>query len=303
MTELSQKIFDNYQVRKTKKQKNQFIDLMKNHFPELKIQEGGFPKNKNLILGDVSSAEVVLSAHYDTCARLPFPNLITPKNILAYLLYSIAIIIPYILIGIGINVLISQFTPNILINYIASLLFYIAVLYILFAGPANKRTANDNTSGVVTLCEIYQAMTAQQRAKTAVVFFDNEELGIIGSGYFKSVYKKEMKDKLLINFDCVSDGDNIMIGISKKARPPYWDAFVDSFTGSGDKQVLIEKAERLLYPSDQSNFKCTAAVAALNKNKIIGYYMSRIHTGKDTVFDQRNIELLKDCTIDFVEKL
>ncbi len=303
MTELSNIILDEYQVRKTKKQKTRFITLMKNHFPELQIQEGGFPKNRNLILGDVKQANVILSAHYDTCARLPFPNLITPKNILVYLLYSLLIIVPYILIGLGINIIIAQLTPNILINEIVTLLFYVLVLYFLFAGPANKHTANDNTSGVITLCEIYQAMTPKQRAKTAVIFFDNEELGILGSGYFRSVYKKEMKDKLLINYDCVSDGDHIMIGISKKARPRYWDCFVDSFIGTGEKQVLIEKAEKLLYPSDQSNFKCTAAVAALNKNKLFGYYMSRIHTGRDTVFDQKNIALLKASTISLIDKL
>ena len=105
MTELSQAIFDNYQIRKSRKQKDRFIALMQSHFPEMTVQEGGFPKNKNLILGDVREAEVVLTAHYDTCARLPFPNLITPKNIFIYLLYSIAIIIPYVLLGIGLNIL------------------------------------------------------------------------------------------------------------------------------------------------------------------------------------------------------
>lgn len=303
MTELSKTIFDQYQVRKTRKQKDRFITLMKSHFPELIVQEGGFPKNKNLILGDVKTAKVVLTAHYDTCARLPFPNLITPKNFLIYLIYSILIIIPYILVGLGLNFIIAMITENLMINYILSLIFYVAVLYLLFAGPANKRTANDNTSGVITLCEIYQAMTPEQRAKTAVVFFDNEELGILGSGYFRSIYKKEMKDKLLINYDCVSDGDHIMIGVSKKARMKYWEIFAESFTNTETKNVLIEKAERLLYPSDQSNFKCTAAVAALNKNKILGYYMSRIHTGRDTVFDENNITLLKEDTISFVNRL
>ena len=303
MTELSNIILDKYQVRKTKKQKQDFIDLLKTYFPELQVQEGGFPKNKNLILGDVSSAKVLLTAHYDTCARLPFPNLITPKNIFIYLLYSVLIIIPFIALGLGLNVLISVLNLNLIFNYIASLIFYIVVLYFLFAGPANKNTANDNTSGIITLCEIYQTMTPQQRAKSAIIFFDNEELGILGSGYFRSVYKKETKNKLLINFDCVSDGDYIMIGISKKARGTYWDAFTKNFIPTGIKQVLIEKAERLIYPSDQSNFKCTAAIAALNKNKILGYYMSRIHTAKDTVFDTQNIDLLKDSTISFVDTI
>ena len=39
MTGLSQKIFDNYQVRRTKKQKLAFIELLKNYFPDLKVEE------------------------------------------------------------------------------------------------------------------------------------------------------------------------------------------------------------------------------------------------------------------------
>lgn len=303
MTELSEIILDKYQVRKTKKQKQHFIELLQKYFPELQVQEGGFPKNRNLILGDVKRAKILLSAHYDTCACLPFPNLITPKNVFVYLLYSLLFVIPYVLIGLGLNIVISALTPNLLVNHIVSMIFYLLVLYLLFAGPANKNTANDNTSGVITLCEIYQAMTPEQRTKTAIVFFDNEELGILGSGYFRSVYKNETKNKLLINYDCVSDGDHIMIGISKKARPMYWDSFVESFTATEEKHMLIDKAEQLLYPSDQSNFKCTAAVAALNKNKIFGYYMGRIHTARDTVFDHKNITLLKNSTISFIDKI
>ena len=77
MTELSREIFENYQVRKTKKQKDTFIRWMHAHIPGLQVQEGGFPKCRNLVLGDPEKAKVILSAHYDTCARLPFPNFIT----------------------------------------------------------------------------------------------------------------------------------------------------------------------------------------------------------------------------------
>ena len=303
MTELSQKILDNYQVRKTKKQKMNFITLLKSYFPELQIQQGGFPKNRNLILGDVNQASVVLTAHYDTCAMLPFPNLIMPKNILLSILYSILIAIPFLALGLLLDYAILSLTGNMLISYIVSIIFYFFILYMAFAGPANRHTANDNTSGVITLCEIYQAMSPAQRAKAAIVFFDNEELGLVGSAFFRSKYKKAMKNKLLINFDCVSDGDHIMIAVSKRARPQYLDLFQKSYTSTEVKNTMIEKAEKLMYPSDQANFKCTAAVAALNKKKLIGYYMNKIHTARDKVFDVKNIEYLKTATVQFVDQL
>ena len=305
MTELSEKILKDYQVRKSKKQKLAFIELLKQYFPELKIQEGGFgfPKNRNIILGDVESAKVVLTAHYDTCAWLPFPNLITPKNILFYFLYSIAIAIPIIIIGCLLTFIPLLFIKDPIFFYIFYIVFYLVVIYLLLAGPANKHTANDNTSGVITLCEIYQSLTQQQRAQTAFVFFDNEELGLLGSSHFRNVYKKQMKEKLLINYDCVSDGDYFIIGVSKKARPQYWEKICTTFTSEENKTILIEKAEKLVYPSDQSNFKCTVAIAALNKHKIIGYYMTKIHTAKDTIFDENNIRILKNQTISFIDKL
>ena len=98
MTELSREIFDNYQVRKTRKQKLAFEELLQKHIPSLQVQESGFPKCRNLVIGDPEKAKVILGAHYDTCARLPFPNFITPKKPLLSILYSILIVIPPLLL-------------------------------------------------------------------------------------------------------------------------------------------------------------------------------------------------------------
>jgi len=292
MTPLSKEIFDHYQVRKTKKQKDAFIQLLKQHYPDLKVQEGGFSKSRNLILGDVEHAEFIFTAHYDTCPRLPFPNFITPKNPLLYIGYAILITVPIILTVFILSALVRFLTDDFLINYFATLFIYFGVFSFLLAGPANKHTANDNTSGVITLCELYDRLTPEERTRTAIVFFDNEESGLFGSRLFKKMYQKQMRNKLLINFDCVSDGDNILIASSKTARSKW--NIEKHFTTSGAKVPMLEKAECVFYPSDQLGFPNTVAVAALKHNRLLGYYMDRIHTAKDTVFDEANIEYL--CT-------
>ena len=43
--------------------------------------------NRNLVIGDPETAEIIITAHYDTPARLPLPNLITPRNVPVYLVY------------------------------------------------------------------------------------------------------------------------------------------------------------------------------------------------------------------------
>ena len=149
MTSLSRSILDQYQVRKTKKQKTAFIQMMQAQFPEITVQEGGFPKCRNLILGDVEKAKVILTAHYDTCSQLPVPNFIAPKNFLLTALYSILIILPMLLCMQLADVLMAYVTDAQNLHYAAALVVYLIFMTVLLAGPANKHTANDNTSGVI----------------------------------------------------------------------------------------------------------------------------------------------------------
>ena len=303
MTELSHFILESYQVRKTKAQKQRFIQLMRTHLPQLQIQEGGFLKSKNLIFGDPTTAKVLLTAHYDTCAQLPVPNFIAPRNPLLSVLYSFVLIIPIVLAALLANYLLSYVTDDYWVHYWASLVVYFGLLALILFGPANKHTANDNTSGIITLCELINAVPDDIKDKIAFVFFDNEESGLIGSALFRKKYSGQLKNILLINFDCVSDGDNILLAVSKTARKVHAQAINESFTAPDGKQILIDNAEKVYYPSDQAGFPCSIAVAALKHKRLVGYYMDRIHTNKDTVFDVENIRLLRDCTATLLQKI
>lgn len=222
MTSFSQLILSDWQVRKTKKQKLAFIRLMQSHFPELRVEESKIIHNRNLVAGDLETAEFILSAHYDTCAVLPFPNFIMPKNILITVLYSLLICIPFFLIAFGFNLLLALVTDSFFVRYWASFLLIIGlIVLVFFAGIPNKHTANDNTSGVITLCELMERMPEELRKKVLFVFFDNEENGLLGSAFFRKLHKIELKDKLILNFDCVSDGDHILLVLNKAARKKY----------------------------------------------------------------------------------
>ncbi len=303
MTALSQTILDNYQVRKTKKQKTAFISLLKEHFPLLQIQEGGFPKNRNLILGDVESAKVIITAHYDTCARLPFPNFIMPKCAPLSFLYSFVLFIPVIIAVFLLNMGLNLLTDNYWIHYTVSLCATFSLLSLMYFGPANKHNANDNTSGVITLCELMGTLSDTERNKIAFVFFDNEETGLLGSSYFRSKYKKLIKDKLLINLDCVSDGDHIMVAATKAAREQLGDAIDSSFQPKDGKSVVISKAEKVHYPSDQVGFKRSIVIAAMHHKSGFGYYLGKIHTNRDTVFDKVNISLICSSILNLLKQL
>ncbi len=304
MTELSQKILADYQVRKTKKQKTAFIDFMQREIPDLQVEEGGSPKSRNLVLGDVKNARVVLGAHYDTCAVLPFPNFLMPKNIPVSLLYSILIAVPFIAVLFLVSFLITRLTQDPLLTYIATLAVYFALYFgLLFGGVPNKHTVNDNTSGVILLCELIAICKEKNMTDVAFVFFDHEECGLLGSAYFRKRHKKEMKGKLLINFDCVSDGDHMLFVLNKPAKARYGDHLKTSFPKTDVKIPYFEKSSTTMYPSDQMGFHTAIAVSAMKKIRGLGLYLDRIHTKKDTVMDERNIAYLCEGMERFFETI
>ena len=301
MTPFSQRILSDWQVRKTKKQKLAFIRLMQSHFPELRVEESQIIHNRNLVAGDLETAEFILSAHYDTCAVLPFPNFVMPKNILMTVLYSLLICIPFFLIAFGFNFLLTLVTDNFFVHYWASFILIIGlIILVFFAGIPNRHTANDNTSGVITLCELMERMPEEMRKKVLFVFFDNEENGLLGSAFFRKLHKKELKDKLILNFDCVSDGDHILLVLNKAARKKYGGRLEAAFQSTAEKTVHLEKSSSAMYTSDQAGFPMSAAVAALKKLPLLGLYLDRIHTRRDRVFDERNIEYLCAHTLRFL---
>ena len=311
MTETTHQVLNLFQIRKTKKQKRAFAA-----FVLQKAQENGYTAytekgsygSENIVVGNIAEADVIYTAHYDTCPQLPVPNLITPKNLGLVLLYQLALSLGIIgviwtvdfLIGFGVGyfgtllgiddaALLGKFA------YILSLAGMLAIIWLLLAGPANKHTVNDNTSGVVTLLEIMQAMPDELRARAAFVFFDMEEVGLIGSVSFATMHKTLLAKKPVINFDCVSDGETMLFCVKKKAWhtvPLLEQVFVS------DETVTVDIATKgFIYPSDQLVFPCGIGVAALKKSKRGVLYLDRIHTKRDVIFREENIRYLTEKSI------
>lgn len=306
MFHIKEKMLGEFEIRKTKKQKSAFRAWLRGTLEDagfcVTTEKGNF--STNMIAGDPDTAKILLTAHYDTCPVLPFPNFITPRNIFFYLIYQVLICLPIFLIAIGGEVALLMLWED------CPLWAAMATVYILMGfmvwwimdGPANKHTANDNTSGVLTLLEIAYALPADQKHKVAFVFFDNEEKGLFGSSSFAGRHKAVKKNTLVLNFDCVSDGDHIHFFPSGKAMKDTdaMDAIRNAFPSVGYKTFTLMRG---FYPSDQKCFAKGVGVCALKHHRILGYYMDRIHTGKDTVLDERNISLLCDGTVRLVKSL
>ena len=307
MTETTKEIFLKYEIRKNKDEKKSFRNYLTSIAEEygygVKIEKPN-KSTHNVIVGNPECAKVIYTAHYDTCAAMPIPNFITPKCIPLYMLYQlfltfIVYIIPFSMMSLADTVLLASdlYILSGLV-YFVSLALMILFTYLMMCGPANKHTANDNTSGVTLLIDIMRDLPIELKDKVAFIFFDFEELGMIGSASYKRMHPKVSQSKLLINFDCVSDGDNILF-VPKKGAYYATGMIEEAFspTEKYEGKYSVEVAKKAFYPSDQMNFNRGVGVSALNKTKSGILYMNKIHTKKDTVYNEENIEFLKEGAI------
>ena len=310
MRETTREIFEKHEIRKTKEQKKIFREYLlgyaRSQGYDARVEQAG--KNvHNVIVGDPKSARVVYTAHYDTCAVMPIPNLITPKNVGLYLLYQLVLsiflyIIPFsIMIGSRHVFNITGSNALFLLLLLGGYALILAVTYLMMAGPANKHTANDNTSGVTTLIDIMTDMPRELRGDVAYIFFDLEELGLKGSKGYAARHKTLKKKMIVLNFDCVSDGQHVLFAVKKKAND-LADKIAEAFPPSNKYSVTVA-TKGVFYPSDQMCFDRGIAVSVLNKTKRGIMYMDKIHTKHDTVYDEENIEFLKAGAIELVRIL
>lgn len=289
LSDISKGVLKEYMVRKSVKEKDNFATYLKENLPEFenfKVEE--INKNKNIVIGDINNCKYVFTAHYDTPATmLFFPNFLTPKNPLVFIIYQI---IMGVLIA-GIAMLFGFLGTLINFDFRFGLLVGLFLIcHQLLYGYPNKNNYNDNTSGVITLIELYLSLSVEERKKCTFVFFDNEEKGLKGSKAFKKRYEKIMEERELINFDCVADGNHILL-IHKKISEETLNK-LSQYNNDNDKEIIIFDAKKTIYPSDQKNFKHSMGVAVFNKNKLFGYYVARLHTMFDTTFDEKNIFVL-----------
>ena len=305
MIENPMDVLNAFPVRKNKKQKQAFRDAVQSYGEGLgyavNVEKGSFGA-KNLVIGNPETAKFLITAHYDTPAALPVPNLITPCNLFTFILYQfvivglfvIAAIIPGVLVGVLLN------DPE--LAKLFSLTLYWVLLVMMLVGPANKSNANDNTSGVVTVLETARSLPAELREQVCFVLFDLEEAGLIGSASYAKAHKEQIKDQIILNCDCVGDGDELMLFPNKKTKQDalQMDALRSICGDEEGKRLALREKGFAYYPSDQKNFPSGVGIAAFRRSKWAGLYCGRIHTKKDTVLDEKNVSFLRDKLIQLV---
>lgn len=290
-----------FPVRKTEKQKQDFRSAVVAYAASFgyrcKTESGSFG-GQNLVIGDPSKAAYLVTAHYDTCARMFLPNLITPCNFWAFLGYQIFITLVITVLPVIPAILIGMYT-TFETGYIAWYFGFIGIFLLMMRGPANPTNANDNTSGVVTVLEIAKSLPTEHRHKVCFILFDMEEQGLIGSKSYRKAHKTETNNQIVLNLDCVGDGNELMIFPTKRLSKDSakMDFLRKMIHTEGEKSLKLHEKGFSVYPSDQRNFPYGAGFAAFKRKKGIGLYCDKIHTRRDTVLDENNVNMLRDRII------
>ena len=311
-----------FPIRNTKPQKQAFRDAVQAYLEKIdypiQVEQGIFG-SQNVVIGDPEKAKYLVTAHYDTCARLPFPNLLTPFNPALFLLYQIFIAVILMVLPMVISVLAGITTlfagaffisPEkglelgawaILVWYFTFLILYVLSFALVYFGPANRNNANDNTSGVVTLLEIARTLPENQRHKVCFVLFDLEEKGLWGSKSYRKAHKEATDRQIVLNLDCVGDGDFIRMFPTKKLKQDRkkLTSLYKACGYVGKKSILVHEKGFGMNPSDHRNFPYGVGICALRKKKHC-YYLSRIHTKKDTILEEENVNILRAALTSFI---
>ena len=309
MKKSSEILLTDHQIRKTKIQKQRFREWLTEY-----LSESGYTftedwysqRGCNFIAGDVRTAETVISAHYDTPPNFIFPAVIGFSSWFSFLISQFLMILPFAAVIMLYIFLVSFLSLSGYFLLAVPAVSFAYSLQIMF-GAANRHNANDNTSGTAVLISVLEQLPAEERHKVCVVFFDQEESGLIGSKHFYKKYKKYMDDKPLINFDCVTDGRTLNFISKKKFRNSVYCALLreaaEKSAENTDRKIRFADALSNVYMSDQMSFPVSSGVAAAKKIPVFGYYIDRIHSRFDTKFDSENISVLTQTAVRLISAL
>lgn len=303
MIEKPMDVLKNHPVRRNDPQKDAFIaDILayarKNGYAV--NVESGEKKEKNIVIGAPAQAKFLVTAHYDTPATSLFPNLLLPKNFTLFYLYQFGVILAYMLIALvvalPVALLAKNETATILVWYVA----YMALVMMGRWGPANKNNYNDNTSGVVTVLEALTAMPQELRPQAAFILFDREEMGLVGSKEYRKRHKAQTEDQIVLNLDCVGDGDILQLEPVKSAQTEEILTMLSRVcTKNENKEIRLEQG-KFTGASDQKSFPKGVGIKALHDKKGIGCYCGKIHTNRDRTLEETNISILRDALISII---
>lgn len=282
-----------FPVRNTPEQKQAFRDYVQG-LNGLDAKVETLEKHDNVVIGSPETAKVIFTAHYDTPRNMLIPNLMIPASKPLFYLYQMCVIVPLLVISVGAGLFVMSRGEGLLWQEAGVLTYavlYFCLFFLIMKRGINKTNYNDNTSGTAAVLDLALKMPDLYRDKVAFILFDDEEKGLKGSKAMAKAHHAIKKNTLVINFDCVGNGDNFVCVYNKALDgDPVLEEIRNLLPGA--RLVCISRGS---CNSDQKSFKRGIGICACRKNRFGTLYTPYIHTKKDTVVDPSNMDKLADA--------
>ena len=154
-------------------------------------------------------------------------------------------------------------------------------------------------SGTAAVLELARLLHGCNDA--AFILFDDEEKGKKGSKAWAKAHPDAKANALIINMDCVGNGDRFIVCVPDPARGDA--AYPVLETALKSIEAGIYPARKTAMNSDQKSFDKGIGICACLYKKGIGCYTPRIHTSRDTVASNKNISALCGALAKFVKSI
>ena len=155
---------------------------------------------------------------------------------------------------------------------------------------------------VVAVLETAASLPVELRDQVCFVLFDLEEAGLLGSSAYRKMHRKSSSHQMILNLDCVGEGNEILLFPTKKLKNDKGRVtrIADLCFSDAKKSIVMKNSGFAIYPSDQMNFPTGLGIASFCRSKWAGLYLGKIHTKRDKILDEKNIAMLRDFLISIV---
>ena len=144
MKDYLNEINNSFPIRRSDEEKASFFDYVLTELGGERVKKETIEKNNNIIIGNVSKASVVFTAHYDTPATSLIPNYMMPANkiigTLIHLAYPLVMAIFSLIIAFLISGIFDLYQTATIVIY---LVLYFGLFFCSTRLITNKNNKND----------------------------------------------------------------------------------------------------------------------------------------------------------------
>lgn len=324
LQKIAKTIVEDHGARMRRSHKQEFrtfiSDIAEHMGYDSKIENGFMAKN--VVIGNPSEAEVVLTAHYDTPPNMPMHFLMkqiktfgigVPCVMGAGMLVTDYAIKSHNTQLLNLTLNLAEQSSNILMPAIAIGSAGLIAYSMGVMGGENKYNYDDNSSGIISvlaLMNYYKNLPESERNKVAFVLFDNEEKGLFGSLTYSAKHKRQSKkeggkqvsDQRFYNFDCVGKGSRINLIYTKSTKKELVDEVSKAFSKIDGFSVNPRKSSINTMSDHLSFSKSKGSMTILCDEKDLPV-TSHIHSSRDTEINLETISLIASATAENLNEL